>query len=86
MTSRPLLTSVAELIVITGPIAQVGCASASSTVTSASSRLRTAAEGAAGRRDDELAHVGAGAGRQGLEQGGVLGVDRDDLARLRRAP
>ncbi|CAM5675548.1 hypothetical protein STENM223S_11057 [Streptomyces tendae] len=37
MTSRPLLTSVAELIVMTGPMAQVGWARASSTVTAASS-------------------------------------------------
>ena len=37
MTSRPLLTSVAELVVITRPIAKLGCASACSGVTSASS-------------------------------------------------
>ena len=37
ITSRPLLTRVAELIVMTGPIAQVGCAMACSGVTSASS-------------------------------------------------
>ena len=37
ITSRPLFISVAESIVILPPIAQVGCASASSTVTSASS-------------------------------------------------
>ena len=37
MTSRPLLTRVAELVVMTGPMAQVGCASACSGVTSASS-------------------------------------------------
>lgn len=36
MTSRPLLTRVAELMVMTGPMAQVGCARASSTVTCAS--------------------------------------------------
>ncbi len=41
MSSRPLLTSVAELIVTTGPMSQVGCASACSTVTpSRSSALR----------------------------------------------
>jgi len=34
MSSRPLLTRVAELIVISGPIDQVGCAIACSTVTS----------------------------------------------------
>ena len=37
MSSRPLLTRVAELIVTTGPMSQVGCARASSTVTSARS-------------------------------------------------
>ena len=41
ITSRPLLTRVAELIVTTGPMSQVGCASACSGVTScSSSRLR----------------------------------------------
>ena len=41
ITSRPLFISVAESIVILPPIAQVGCASASSTLTSAScSRVR----------------------------------------------
>lgn len=42
----------------------------------------TTAERPAGRGDDQLAHVGAGAGGQRLEERGVLGVDRDDLARL----
>lgn len=37
MTSRPLLTRVAEFTVMTGPMAQVGCARASAGVTSASS-------------------------------------------------
>ncbi|CAL2071510.1 hypothetical protein GPN2_22132 [Streptomyces murinus] len=45
-------------------------------------RLAAAAEGAAGGGDDQLAHIGAGAGGEGLEEGGVLGVDRDDLAGL----
>ena len=40
ISSRPLLTSVAELIVTTGPMSQVGWASACSTVTSASSSRR----------------------------------------------
>ena len=47
MSSRPLLTSVAELIVTTGPMSQVGWASACSTVTSASSSAGAAAERAA---------------------------------------
>ncbi len=41
ISSSPLLTRVAELIVMTGPMFQVGCASACSGVTPASSaRLR----------------------------------------------
>ena len=41
ITSRPLLTRVAELIVTNGPMSQVGCASACSGVTScSSSRVR----------------------------------------------
>ncbi|MDQ0765482.1 hypothetical protein QF027_008117 [Streptomyces canus] len=43
---------------------------------------RPAAEGAAGGGDDQLADVGAGAGGECLEEGGVLGVNRDDLAGL----
>ena len=38
MISKPLLTMVAELVVTTFPIAQVGCASASEMVTSLKSR------------------------------------------------
>ena len=53
MTSRPLFMSVAESIVILPPIAHVGCASASSTVTPASSPRRAAAERAADGGDDE---------------------------------
>ena len=44
ITSRPLLTRVAELIVMTGPMSQVGWASACSGVTSASSLGGAAAE------------------------------------------
>ena len=50
ITSRPLLTSVAELMVTTGPMSQVGCASACSGVTSASSAAAAAAERPAGWR------------------------------------
>ena len=79
MTSRPLFISVAESIVILPPIAQVGCLSACSTVTSSSSVARAAAERAAGGGDDEpLDGARALAGDQ-LVQRGVLGVDRDQL-------
>ena len=44
ITSRPLLTRVAELIVITGPMSQVGWASACSTVTSSELVAGAAAE------------------------------------------
>ncbi len=40
MTSSPLFTSVAEFVVTTRPMSQVGCASASAGVTSASSERR----------------------------------------------
>jgi hypothetical protein len=45
-------------------------------------RARTAAEGAAGGRDDEFAYVGSRPGGERLEERGVLGVDRDDLPGL----
>ena len=50
ISSRPLFTRVAELTVTTGPIDQVGCASACSAVTPASVVREPAAERAAGRR------------------------------------
>lgn len=45
-------------------------------------RLRTPPEGSARGGHDQLAHIGARAGRQCLEERRVLGVDRDDLAGL----
>ena len=57
ITSRPLLTRVAELIVTTGPMSQVGCASACSGVTSASSSRRPAAERAAAGGQHQPAHL-----------------------------
>ena len=81
ITSRPLLTSVAELVVITRPIAKLGWASACSGVTSASSSAAAPAERAAGRGEHEAAYLLGGAGAQALRDGAVLGVDRHDLAR-----
>lgn len=71
MTSSPLLTKVAELMVITGPMAQVGCASASAGVTFASSAFVRPGRSAGGGHD-QLAHIGARAGRQCLEERRVL--------------
>ena len=72
-------------MVTTGPMSQVGCAIACSGVTSAaSSRVRP-------RNGPPLAVMtsrrtsSARAAAQALGERGVLGVDRDDLARLRRA-
>ena len=86
MTSRPLLTRVAELIVTTGPMSHVGWASACSGVTSASSaRVRP-------RNGPPLAvstsrRTSSGAARpQALGERRVLGVDRHDLPRARRPP
>ena len=86
MTSRPLLTRVAELIVMTGPMAQVGCARASSTVTSASSAFVRPRKGPPEAVTTSLRTSARVPDGQGLEEGGVLGVDRDDLARAWRAP
>ena len=83
ITSRPLLTSVAELVVTTGPMSQVGCASACSGVTSRSC-VAGPARGTGRRSPSAPAGdlVGAPAA-QALGERGVLGVDGHDLARLR---
>ena len=83
ISSRPLLTRVAELIVTTGPMSQVGWASASSTVTSASSSARAAAERSAAGGEHQPGHLAAGAAAQALGQRRVLGVDRHELPRRR---
>ena len=77
ITSRPLFASVAESIVIFGPMIQVGCASASSGVTSASSSRVRPRNGPPLAVSDEalrLAELGA------LEERRVLAVDRDQRA------
>ncbi len=80
MTSRPLLTSVAELTEITGPIDQVGWASACSGVTSREPLGRPAAERAARRGQHEAAYLVGAASAQALRQRRVLAVDGHDLA------
>ena len=80
ITSSPLLTSVAELVVMTGPIAKLGWARASVTVTcSRSARLRP-------RKGPPLAVTtrrrtsAVRAGAQALGDGAVLAVHGNDLA------
>ena len=73
-----MFISVAESIVILPPIAQVGCASACSTVTCAQLGRGPAAERPArGGEDQPVDRAGTLAGQQ-LMQRRVLGVDRDD--------
>ncbi len=76
MSSSPLFASVAESIVIFGPIDHVGCASASSTVTDSSSSADRFRNGPARRREhdrvDRPGHVPV----EALEERGMLAVDR----------
>ena len=65
ITSRPLFIRVAELIVTSGPMSQVGCASACSTVTSASCSARPAAERPAAGGQHQPAHLVAHGRRAG---------------------
>ena len=82
ITSRPLFASVAESIVIFGPIDQVGWTSASSGVDARELVARAAAERAAARRQHEaLGPPELGA----LEDRRMLAVDRDQLAPAARA-
>ena len=80
ITSRPLLTRVAELIVITGPMSQVGWFIASSGVTVGQLGAGAAAERAAAGGQHQPAYLLGGAAAQALGERGVLGVDRHDLA------
>ena len=82
ITSRPLLTRVAELIVTSGPIDQVGWASACSGRDVVQLVAAAAAERPAAGGEHQAAHLVGGAAAQALRQRAVLGVDRDDLARL----
>ena len=85
ITSRPLFISVLESIVILGPIDHVGCASASSTVTSASSsadRPRNGPPLAVSTMRADLA--GRRRRSQALVDGAVLAVDGHELGAGRR--
>src|SRR5271155_3413234 len=75
ITSRPLFTNVAELTVTSGPIFQVGWASACSGVTLARASRRRP-------RNGPPPALRAPPGPQALGDGGVLGVDRHDLPGL----
>ena len=81
MTSRPLFISVDESTVIFGPIDQVGWASASSTVTAASSARVRPRNGPPLAVSTKPGHRRARSplAAQALVDGAVLGVDRDDL-------
>ena len=65
MTSSPLFTSVAELVVTIRPMSQVGCASACAGVTSASDARRPAAERAAGGGEHQPADLAVACRRRG---------------------
>ena len=91
MTSRPLFIRLAELVVTIGPMSQVGCARASSGVTSCELFPRPAAERAAGGGQHEPVHLGgrcrsAGTGRwrSARSRPGRSGPSR--AAALTRAP
>ena len=80
MTSSPLFTSVAELVVTIRPMSQVGCASASSGRTSGEARTAPAAERPSGGGEHEAADLAVRAGGEALGDRGVLAVDRRDPA------
>src|SRR5699024_3635698 len=75
MTSRPLLTRVAELRVIIAPIDQVGWLRAWPPRIAGK-----AAEGATGGSDDQLADLPVGAAPQSLSDRRVLAVDGDEAS------
>ena len=85
ITSSPLLTRVAELIVTTGPMSQVGWFSASLGRDLGQLRAGPPAERAAAGGQHQPAHLLGAAAAQALRQRAVLAVDRDDLAGLRPA-
>ena len=84
ITSSPLLTSVAELMVMTGPIAQVGCAMRLFGGHVSQLGSGAAAERSPAGREHEPADLVGTPAHEALGQGGVLGVDGDDLTRARQ--
>ena len=83
MSSRPLFISVAESMVIFGPIDQLGCVSASAGVAAAISSVRPVAERPARAGEDDALDVVDAPALEQLEDRVVLGIDRQD--RRRRA-
>ena len=80
ITSSPLFTRVAEFVVTTRPMSQVGMSQRLGGRDIRERGARTAAEGSTGCRQHEPAHLGVLAGAQRLRDRRVLGVDGDDLA------
>ncbi len=76
MTSNALLTSVAESMVIFGPMRQVGCDSASSAVTPARDRRVAAAKRSPAGGEHQARHARHLLAGQALPDGRVLAVDR----------
>ena len=79
MTSRPLFMSVAESIEILPPMSQVGCASASSTLTSSRSARVRPRNGPPEAVRTSFSIVPGRSPAMQLVQRGVLGVDGQDL-------
>ena len=86
ITSSPLFISVAESIVIFGPIRHVGWRSASSGVTRRKLARGESAERSARGGQDQPAHVGRLASVQALMDRVVLAVDRQDRDAAAPAP
>ena len=86
MISKALFISVAESTVIFGPIAQVGWARASATVTWASCSARERAKRPAAGRKHHPPHLLPAARLQRLEHGAVFAVDRQDCGVLAAVP
>ena len=84
MISRPLLASVAESIVILAPMVQVGCLSARSGVTAASSRVGGIEERSARGGEHQTRDPGLRFTDEALPDGGVLRVDRAEPCEGRR--
>ena len=84
MTSSPLLTSVAEFVVMTRPHREVGVRQRLLRGDLGQRGPGPAPERPAARGDDETPHLGGPAAAQALRDGAVLGVDRHDLTGRRR--
>ena len=85
ITSRPLLTRVAELIVTTGPMSHVGWCQRLVDRDLGQLLAGAAAERSTAGREHEASYLVGPAAAQALGQRAVLAVDRHDLAGLRAA-